>query len=415
MNKVISILFHYFRAKRRMQFTREELSAWQKKHLKKIKKFAHKYSEFYRQHSGSIITKKEMMQSFTSFNTRGIDKERALQFASQSEESRNFDVNFEKITVGLSSGTSGNRGVFLVSEKEKRIWCGNILARVLPKPPWKRQKIAFFLRANSPLYETVNSTRLSFRFFDLLENHERLTKEVKEYDPDILVAPPSMLRMLIGSCRPKKVISVAETLMSHDQKRLEEGFGVPIDQVYQCTEGFLGFTCKDGSFHLNEDLLVIEKEYLDENHFVPVITDLFRKTQPIIRYRLDDVLVEKKGICSCGCIFQAVERIEGRKDDLLFVSRLDGTQAPLFPDFVSRRILAASSEIEEYEVVQVKPNSWNIYVKPEFRIRVSDSLNDLFAKINCSPPDLVFVNEPLPRKLGEKLRRIQRKYENLPQ
>lgn len=35
----------------------------------------------------------------------------------------------------------------------------------------------------------------------------------------------------------------------------------------------------------------IEKEWLDETRFVPIITDLMRTSQPIVRYRLDDVLV----------------------------------------------------------------------------------------------------------------------------
>ena len=36
----------------------------------------------------------------------------------KSEENRDFSPTIKGITVGLSSGTSGNRGVFLASEKE---------------------------------------------------------------------------------------------------------------------------------------------------------------------------------------------------------------------------------------------------------------------------------------------------------
>lgn len=413
MNKVIPILFHYIRAKQRMRWTRKKLIKWQKKKQKKIEAYAQKHSPFYRENQGIVISKKEMMADFSALNTKGIQKEEALRFATQAEARRKFEANFQNITVGLSSGTSGNRGLFLASGQEKQMWCGNILARVLPKPPWKKQKIAFFLRANSPLYETVNSTRLSFRFFDLLENQETLQKKLHEYAPDILVGPPSQLLMLIGKCQPKTVISVAETLIEQDKRQLEDGFGVPINQVYQCTEGFLGYTCSHGTLHLNEDLVKVEKEPLNETHFIPVLTDLFRKTQPIIRYRLDDVLVEKKTPCPCGCPFLSLERIEGRKDDVLVVTHKNGNTAPLFPDFVIRALLGASPKIHDFEVRQDSLDSWTVFVALAYQNKVTNALHQLFDKLNIHPPTLTFTPIPPARNQGEKKRRIRRTYAHL--
>ena len=71
--------------------------------------------------------------------------------------------------------------------------------------------------------------------------------------------------------------------------------------------------------HLNEDIVYIEREYLDDRRFVPVVTDLERKAQPIIRYRLNDILVERKEPCGCGSPFLALEKIEGREDDVFFL------------------------------------------------------------------------------------------------
>ena len=57
--------------------------------------------------------------------------------------------------------------------------------------------------------------------------------------------------------------------------RISSAFKLPIiDQVYQATEGFLACTCSAGHLHLNEDIIFVEKEYLDERRFYPVITDL---------------------------------------------------------------------------------------------------------------------------------------------
>lgn len=406
------ILFHYWRAKQVLRFSRAKLNHWQEKHRKRIETFARSHSPFYNKHLGELISKKDMMENFTSFNTRGISKETAMTLAMEAEKSRNFQAEIGDVTVGLSSGTSGNRGLFLVSEKERLAWCGNILAKVLPKAPWRKQKIAFFLRANSELYKTIQSKTLHFAYFDLLEDVEVLRGKLTLFAPDVLVAPPSMLLQLKNTCRPSRVVSVAETLLSPDEKVLEEIFGQKIFQVYQCTEGFLGFTCPYGTLHFNEDLLKVEKEYLDEQRFIPILTDLFRRTQPILRYRLDDVLVEKKSPCPCGCSFLSLERIEGRCDDLLYAVLPTGKQKPIFPDFISRKIAAASEDITDFEVVQTEPLLWEIYLNCNSQEKVTKELQDLFTQLQCVSPKLVFVSQKPPQQPGAKRRRIRRAYAN---
>ena len=398
MNKSLVILTAYFQALRRMRFTKCRLQRWQTKRKNQIYCFAKTHSQFYRDNIGSLIDKKVMMEHFSKLNTRQIDREKAFAAAFLAEQRRHFDALLDGITVGLSSGTSGNRGIFLASERERLIWCGNILAKTLPKPPWKQQKIALFLRANSTLYKTISSKKRSFAYFDLLEDWESLKKKVSSFDPDVLVAPPSALALLIGVCHPTRVISIAETLLSADQKYLEKGFGQKIFQIYQATEGFLGFTCSHGTIHLNEDLILVEKESIGHKLFIPIITDLFRQTQPIIRYRLDDVLKEKTTPCLCGCPFQAIERIEGRCDDLLYVSMECGREKPLFPDFISRAIITASCDLQDYQVVQTKKNHWTVFVERPFRKKVKQALADLFQRLRCIPPEVTFSDEPSDHK-----------------
>lgn len=406
----IIILYHYFQALRRMKFGKIRLLKWQAKHKIAITHFAKTHSPFYKNFKGDHLSKQVMMDNFTDFNTVKIEKENAFNIALKAEKTRTFATEINGIAVGLSSGTTGNRGLFLVSKNERLKWCGNILARILPKAPWKAQKIALFLRANSNLYETINSGTLKFVYFDLLEDIATLKRKIQEFDPDVVVAPPSMLNHLIGTCKPIKIVSVAETLTSQDEKHLEKAFKQKIYQIYQCTEGFLGFTCSHGSLHLNEDLLIIEKEYIDKHAFIPIITDLFRTTQPIIRYRLDDVLVEKTTPCACGCVFQALERIEGRCDDLLYVALPDGGMKPLFPDFVSRKIITASEKIVDYEVIQTHLDRWEVYLNQDFRKLAAQSLQELFTDIKCLPPKLVFLDKPYPKVPGAKLRRVRREY-----
>ena len=82
-------------------------------------------------------------------------------------------------------------------------------------------------------------------------------------------------------------------LYPEDKAYLERVFGQHIHQVYQCTEGFLASTCTEGVLHFHEDFLIIEKKYLDETktRFHPIITDLKRFSQPIVRYELNDIFM----------------------------------------------------------------------------------------------------------------------------
>ena len=47
------------------------------------------------------------------------------------EKTRDFTPKINNITIGLSSGTSGNRGIFLVSEQEKTLWALYTLNKIL--------------------------------------------------------------------------------------------------------------------------------------------------------------------------------------------------------------------------------------------------------------------------------------------
>ncbi|WP_251207959.1 hypothetical protein [Acetatifactor aquisgranensis] len=110
------------------------------------------------------------------------------------------------------------------------------------------------------------------------------------------------------SITPRIVISIAEVPEWEDEAYLKRAFRLEvIHQVCQCTEGCLASTCACGTLHLNEDIVWIEREYLDGNRFIPIVMDFERKAQSIICYRLNDILVEKKSPCGCGSLFLALE------------------------------------------------------------------------------------------------------------
>ncbi|MFM9899920.1 MAG: F390 synthetase-related protein [Polaromonas sp.] len=315
-----------------------------------------------------VMDKATMMAHFDTMNTQALALGDVLAKAHQAEQQRDFTPTLASrsgalITVGLSSGTSGQRAVFAVSAREQAQWAGVLLAHVLPHGLRSGQRAALFLRANSNLYTAVRSRWLAFEFFDLFEPFDSHLVRLAHYQPTLLVAPAQVLRQLAlaqqgGQLRitPQRVISVAEVLEPQDRTLIEQVFG-PVHEVYQATEGFLASTCPHGTLHLHEAHLHMEPQWLDDaqTRFVPIITDFSRMTQPIVRYRLDDVLVLRPTPCPCGQATRALLRIEGRCDDQLQLADAQGRAVVVFSDVLSRALAQVLPLTADYRLVQDGP------------------------------------------------------------
>jgi putative adenylate-forming enzyme len=409
--KKFKIIKQFFSTK---DFTnREKLDRYKAKKLQNL--LLHLESKFYPNSTNledyPIINKKIFMDNFEKINSKNIKYDQAIHIALKAENSRDFTPKIKGVTVGLSSGTSGSRGIFLVSEDETALWAGYILRRMLPKPILQQHKIAFFLRANSNLYETVNSSLISFQFYDLMIPLKQHVKQLNQTQPTILIAPAQVLRLLTQdkalNIKPKKIISVAEVLEDDDKYIIENRFKQIVHQVYQCTEGFLAHTCQYGNLHLNEDIVHIEKAWLDKEHtrFSPIITDYNRTSQPVIRYKLDDILLIDNKPCPCGSAFQKIKKIEGRCDDILKMITVDNQAYDLFPDFISRAIISVDG-IVEYKVIKTD-DKLNIYLQPlECKDKVDISLKTLYKTHNLRPLKHKFLEyEQMP--LQNKRRRVE--------
>jgi len=363
-----------------------------------------------------MMNKANFMENFSNINTKHIDREVAFEMAIKAEIERDFTPMINGVTIGLSSGTSGNRGIFLASEAERAQWVACVLDRVIGFS-LKKRSVAFFLRANSNLYDSVKSNVLQFEFFDLLAPLTTQMDRLNILNPTILVAQPSLLLELAKlkisgelDINPMKIISVAEVLYPEDMKTLEHVFKQKIHQVYQCTEGMLAATCKEGTLHFNEDFLVIEKNYIDkeETRFHPVITDLVRTSQPVIRYELNDIIHEMKN-CPCGSSFTGIEKIEGRSDDVLCFKSND-KEIIIFPDFFRRAIITSSDIIQDYTLVQSNLNLLELYVdnKSAFSI-AKTAILQLLESYGIYNVEIRNVNSKHHEK-GDKLRRIRNDY-----
>ncbi|MBL7814242.1 MAG: adenylate synthase [Saprospiraceae bacterium] len=396
----LKIIYYLLKASLRPNFTdRSHLRRWQEKQLSKHLTWLKRHSPYFEKLKNTpfealpFLDKAKMMAHFDSLNTRHIRLTEAMAVAIQAEVTRDFDQTIGDVTVGLSSGTSGNRGIFLATENERAKWVAEVLQRVLHIKWGKQQKIAFFLRADSKLYQSIRSRAFAFHFFDLAQPIEGLIEKLNSLQADILIAPPSVLLEIAYKIENQsfkhnftKIISVAEVLEEDIRNRLTLTFGQIIHQVYQATEGFLASTCAHGTLHFHEDLVFIEKKYVDETQsvFHPIITDFTRQTQPIVRYELNDLIHERLTPCPCGSIFMAIDHIEGRSDDVLTFG-----DKRIFPDFFRYAVLFASSDIEQFQVIQMTESELVVKLKlslgfDSISLKVQENIAQLLLKNNVT-------------------------------
>lgn len=357
-------LWHYFRARRLAFSDRQSLVAYQNRQLKRFARRVLSKSPYFRRFNRQAIAtwpqmdKALMMAQFDQMNTAGLQRDALLACAQRSEAERDFTPKIGKYSVGLSSGTSGQRGIFVVSPSEQQVWAGGMLAKMLPDGLFAGERVALFLRADNNLYHSVNNRWLSLAFYDLFAPFTPQLSRLEQQAPTIIVAPAQVLRALALAVlakqirlEVKKVISVAEVLEEQDRRLLAQVFPV-VGEVYQATEGFLAATCSHGTLHLNEEFLHIEPQWIDAQRFTPLITDFTRSTQPIVRYRLDDVLVKQTEPCPCGQPSMAIARIEGRRDDQLVLHNQFEQPQVVFADVCSRVIANALPLTSDYRLIQ---------------------------------------------------------------
>lgn len=423
MNKILKIVSTFIKVRYFSKWTsRDKLLKYQDEQVEKHLKFLKENSPYFKTHQITddfTMNKAFMMENFDELNTLGVKKDEAIEIALNSEKTRNFSQKYKDISVGLSSGTSGHRGMFITTPEEQSIWAGTILAKMLPKNDIFGHKIAFFLRADNDLYKAINSFLISLEYFDTFKDIDEHIERLNKYLPTMIVAPPSLLLVLAKKIEeeklkvsPKRIISVAEILEKSDEEYIKKQFNLKIiHQIYQATEGFLACTCEYGHLHLNEDLIKFEKKYIDEKRFYPIITDFRRTSQPFVKYYLNDILVENTEPCECGSILQRIEKIEGRSDDIFKFTNKFGKEIVVFPDFIRRTILFVEN-VREYQVFQVNDKLLEVAIlniKDEQKELIKNEFNKLFTSLNIENVEIKFINYEIDKT--KKLKRIVRKVE----
>lgn len=352
---------------------------------------------------------------FKAYNIHGV----TLSQAAEANSSTGFiKVRGKKVFCGSSTGTSGNKGYYLIDGHERFAWLGATLAKLLPGFWKSRKKIAVILPRNTPLYTGANRTFfLNLRFFDTSLGPDVLARSIEVFAPDIMIAAPRLARVigeLAPGLTPERVILGSEVCDPMDRTALQERYK-SIEEIYMATEGLLATSCSCGQLHLCEDLMHFELEPVHGSNLVsPIITDLHRRTQGMIRYRMNDLL-ELGDPCTCGSVCQTVKRVVGRSDDcFIFESNYSG-KCLITPDRLRDCVLGSNPGISDFTLEQGSNGEVTLTMskaKAEYLETALGALRELISGIGAQAPitGRLISQEQMSQRLtgSEKLRRIRR-------
>jgi phenylacetate-CoA ligase len=247
--------------------------------------------------------------------------------------------------------------------------------------------------SGSNLYDDLRGRWLRFHHHDLSTPLEAAADALNREQPDVLCAPPSCLESLaelqaLGDLRiaPRTVVSAAEVLEPEVSARLTDRFGCPVREIYQCTEALVAISCERGRLHVQEDVTAAQFEPLSSGAppgtaATPIITDLWHRTLPVIRYRLGDVVTLATERCPCGSAFRVIDSVQGRSDDVCEFTGVDGGVRRVFPATIRRIVLLGSEAIEDYEVEQQRPSHLRVRVTLRPHADAAGVVTDLKSRI----------------------------------
>ncbi|HEX5269864.1 MAG TPA: hypothetical protein VFW33_05230, partial [Gemmataceae bacterium] len=401
------------------RWSEEDVRRWQTRRATDLARRAARlpyYRELWRGHDLADVwnlpatRKRDLMANLAGATTLGASWDELARFREEIDAAGDYDRLFRgEFNVELSSGTSGSKGLFVFSPRERAVYGAMIAARNgVPRDVFPVRAV-LILRVDSPSLGKINTSRISLRVLLLSTPIPDMVRALNDIAPNVLAGQPWVLQALAREQRAGRlrlrlgaVIPVAEVLDPPVRDELAKTFGAPIRELYQASEGIMASSCREGRLHLNEDFVAVQLYDEAGRPARPgepsrrmVVTDLYRQTQPIIRYELNDMIELDPQRCPCGSAFRVVRRIHGRADDLLWGHDTMGTPRPIFPDYFRRFVIRATDAIAEYQVTQVDAGRLRV------RLLLKDGADDqsaasavranlarLYAEHQCVVPEI---------------------------
>jgi phenylacetate-CoA ligase len=364
--------------KRNERMSRPEFEAMQLKKFRKLAQHAAAKSAFYADivkdrninldtcvpTDFPVLTKSILMANFDRIVTdKRLTKHVIVDFLTRSKEPN--DLLFDQYHVLHTSGSSGEMGYFVYSEKE---WtCGMSAgaprssrprAKVRKKPGRRKFRMAYYAAIGGHFagVSMVSSAKRGIMkwFIDvaLYEVNAPLPQtlaSLNELQPDFLGGYTTALKILATKQRegllnisPAAMNVGGEGLTLADKAFLESTFGCEVVSGYGCTEHMMmGLSDPDGAtMTLFDDDLVYE--FFDDHSLV---TNLFNYTLPLIRYRMSDIL-RPIAPQPTSSPYIVIDSLVGRTEKMpMFVNR-DGAEDFIHPISVVELFIAGVTRFQ---------------------------------------------------------------------
>ena len=292
--------------------------------------------------------------------------------------------NSKTAYIGKTSGSSGHPFIFAKNRfahalswagfQDRYNWYGIDLNKSL-QARFYGIPLDFYGNIQERFKDRI-SLRRRFNIFDLSEQKlEAFLKRFKTANFDYLNGYTSAIVLFARFLKDKGLvlkelcpslkicIVTSERLFEKDKELIEKSLGVPVINEYGASEvGLIAFEDKENHWIVNSEDLYIE--ILDENdNILPygeegrvVITALYNKAHPMIRYDIGDI----------GCLSEkstlkkpVLEKLIGRTND---IARLpDGKVVPgLTFYYVTKTIIEDSGNIKEFIIIQTRIDEFRI-------------------------------------------------------
>lgn len=347
------------------RWSRAQLEGHRQSSLHELRRLAYERSPFYQRfHRGHfdrpledlpVLTKAQLMESFDEVVT---DRRVALAAVEAHLATVAGDARFlDRYRVVATSGSTGVRGIFLSNAEE---WA-TVIASYNRAQEWAGVAISPTRRMRLAVVSTTTAWHQSARVGASVRNplvatlrlnatdpRMDVVARLNEFQPHSLVAYASMNRLLAeeqlgGRLRisPTAVMSASEVLTDDTRRLIAEAWGHQPFNVYAATEpaGIASECERHTGLHLYDDLVITE--VVDEaNRPVPpgefgakvLVTVLFSRTQPLIRYEMSDSVRLSSAVCRCGRPFPLLDAIQGRREDVLTLPARGGGTVSIHPN-----------------------------------------------------------------------------------
>ncbi len=322
-----------------------------------------------------------------------------------------------KYLVATTSGSSGRPGVFLMSRDEMHTAsavAGGEMNRQLIRRLVRSAVIVRLLRGRRRIASVIptgghfamysvwksgsDGTETKRRAIHAGDPLPDIVDALNEFRPAGLVGCAGTVYMLANEKEagrlkidPGFIQLLGEGLPEDQFTKVESAFGAVTVDTYACTEApGLSHSCTEGWHHVHTDSVIFEP--VDSLHrptppgersHAVLLTVLYRRTQPILRYELADSVLQRPDPCPCGSRYPAF-RVQGRTWDILETA--DGRPVAL-AQFILLALRRRVGGIRLIQLEQVSPSHMQIRMEAqegtdpeELWTAVLRELPDLFAE-----------------------------------